>query len=577
MPASFGPAVGGDDALAEERVLQPLVAHVVVEHLGDRGAEDDVEHRLLAAEQLLDLRARRRLAHPRVARAGAQLAADLVEEVLIGPVALDVLGDDAEVAKVALGALVVEPLAEGRAVLERDPQVGVGDEALKAAAAQVELGDHELVEQADDVGARADDEALVGERALERAGAAQALAALEHEHRAAGAREVGRGGQAVVAAADDDGVPLARGELGQRLGEPDLAEPGCDLVHAAVLRSGSWAIGERVDGDGAAGVDEHGVELEQLEALVEQQRARARGERGGGRDVDRGAGARARQQRRGAQRAQRALDARGVGGQRDDGDVAEGLGPDAAQPDGEYGHDGVAARADQQLDRRAAPSPRRAPARRRRDVAVAVAHEVAIGPAHVALVLEPQRHRAGLGLVAQPGGDELERDRAPEPREDLGRVVLVARRCAPAGRGCPRRPAAPWRSPRRATARALVAPAARRPRRSRAGARRRRAARRSAAAQASAVRRPATAATSAPASSHAASSSSSSGRVEATSVGTGLAAAPARIPSRTASQLSRTAPSSPCGLVVEARARGRCPGPRRRRRSCRAASRPRPR
>ena len=107
---------------------------VVVEHLGDRGAEDDVEHRLLAAEQLLDLRARRGLAHPRVARAGAQLAADLVEEVLIGPVALDVLGDHAEVAKVALGARVVEPLAEGRAVLERDPQVGVGDEALKAAA-----------------------------------------------------------------------------------------------------------------------------------------------------------------------------------------------------------------------------------------------------------------------------------------------------------------------------------------------------------------------------------------------------------------------------------------------------------
>jgi hypothetical protein len=28
--------------------------------------------------------------------------------------------------------------------------------------------------------------------------------------------------------------------------------------------------------------------------------------------------------------------------------------------------------------------------------------------------------------VAQPGGDELERDRAPEPRGDLGRVVLVA-------------------------------------------------------------------------------------------------------------------------------------------------------
>jgi hypothetical protein len=71
---------------------------------------------------------------------------------------------------------------ERRAVLERDPQVGIGHEALKAAPAQVELGDDELVEQADDVGARAHDEALVGERALERARAAEPLAALEHEH-----------------------------------------------------------------------------------------------------------------------------------------------------------------------------------------------------------------------------------------------------------------------------------------------------------------------------------------------------------------------------------------------------------
>ena len=157
-----------------------------------------------------------------------------------------------------------------------------------------------------------------------------------------------------MAAADDDRVPLARGELGQRCGQADLAQLGGDLVHAAIS---SFRVGvrgrrsyQRVDGDGAAGVDQHGVELEQLEALVEQQRARACGERGGGRHVDRRAGAGARQQRRGAQRAQGALHARRVGGQRDHGDVAERLGPHAAQPDGEHGDDGVAARADQQLD-----------------------------------------------------------------------------------------------------------------------------------------------------------------------------------------------------------------------------------
>ena len=365
----LGPAVGGDHALAEERVLQPLVVHVVVEHLGDRGAEDDVEHRLLAAEQLLDLGARRGLAHPGVARAGAQLAADGVEEVLIGPVALDVLGDHAEVAKVALGALVVEPLPERRAVLERDPQVGVGHEALKAAPAQVELGDHELVEQADDVGARADDEALVGERALERAGAAQALAALEHEHRAAGAREVGRRGQAVVAAADDDGVPLARGELGQRLraARPrpaGLRSRSCGHSsfrsgsRAPVLTSASTATAPRaLTSTGLSSSSSRPWSSSSAPARAASAAAAATST---GAPVRVPASSGAARSERSARSTRAASAGSGI-----DGDVAEGLGPDAAQADGEHGHDGVAARADQQLDARAAPSPRRARARRR--------------------------------------------------------------------------------------------------------------------------------------------------------------------------------------------------------------------
>ena len=104
---------GADHALAEERVLEPLVAHVVVEHLGDRGVEDDVDHRLLAVQELLELGAARRVAEPAVALAGAQAPADLVEEVLVGPVALLVLLGDAERVEVGLGAGVVDPLAEG--------------------------------------------------------------------------------------------------------------------------------------------------------------------------------------------------------------------------------------------------------------------------------------------------------------------------------------------------------------------------------------------------------------------------------------------------------------------------------
>ena len=182
---------------------------VLVEDVGDRGLEDEVDHLLLAAEQLLDLGPGRRVADPGVAGALAELAADVVEELLVGPVAVDVALREAHRLEVGLGPGVVEPLAEGGAVVERDPEVRVGDEEAQAAPAEVELAITELVEQADDVGAGADDEALVGERPLQRAGAAEPLAALEHEHAAAGPRQVGGRGEAVVAAADDDRVPLA--------------------------------------------------------------------------------------------------------------------------------------------------------------------------------------------------------------------------------------------------------------------------------------------------------------------------------------------------------------------------------
>ena len=178
------------------------------------------------------------------------------------------MADDAEGVEVGLGAGVVEPLAERRAVRERDPQVGVGDVDLEAALRELELVDHEVVEQAHDVGARAHDEVGVGERALERARAAEPLAALEHEHRLAGPGEVGRAGQPVVAAADHDGVPVARGELVTGAGRP--TSPSCSAISfmgfsPRWLRRGG-AAGSGVDGDGAAGVDEHGVELDELEA-----------------------------------------------------------------------------------------------------------------------------------------------------------------------------------------------------------------------------------------------------------------------------------------------------------------------
>src|SRR5262249_40359531 len=119
------------------------------------------------------------------------------------------------------------------------PQIGVGDVALEPALAELQLADDERVEQADDVRARADDVAIVVERALQRAGAAEPLAPLEHQHALAGAREVGGGGEAVVAAAPDGGAPRGGPHFVERRGGPAPAELGRDLVH--VCPSGAGA------------------------------------------------------------------------------------------------------------------------------------------------------------------------------------------------------------------------------------------------------------------------------------------------------------------------------------------------
>ena len=128
-------------------------------------------------------------------------------------------------------------MAERAAVLERHPQVRVGDPVTQPAARELELGDDELVEQPDDVGAGADDKALVGEGTLERGRASEPLAPLEHEHRLAGPGEIGRCGETVVATPDDDRIPVASGQLGDRFRQPDLAELLGDAIHTATSES----------------------------------------------------------------------------------------------------------------------------------------------------------------------------------------------------------------------------------------------------------------------------------------------------------------------------------------------------
>ena len=99
--------------------------------------------------------------------------------------------------------------------------MGIDDLDGVAVPGQLQLLDHQGMEEADEVGTRADVPGGIGEGLLQGARTAQPVLRFEHEHPTAGASEVGAGGQPVVAAPDDDHLP---GSSDQRLdgrGQPD--------------------------------------------------------------------------------------------------------------------------------------------------------------------------------------------------------------------------------------------------------------------------------------------------------------------------------------------------------------------
>jgi hypothetical protein len=80
------------------------------------------------------------------------------------------------------------------------------------------------MQKAGEIGARRHFDA--GEWLFKRAGAADAGTAFEDEHAFSGSSEIGGTRETVVTRADDDGIPGARGEMGDRLWQTDLAEDG---------------------------------------------------------------------------------------------------------------------------------------------------------------------------------------------------------------------------------------------------------------------------------------------------------------------------------------------------------------
>ena len=82
------------------------------------------------------------------------------------------------------------------------------------------------MQQAGEIGAGR--HAHAGEGLFDGAGAADARRAFENQHALAGAREIGGAGKAIVAGADDDGVPGLCGEFANGSGQAEFAENcGC--------------------------------------------------------------------------------------------------------------------------------------------------------------------------------------------------------------------------------------------------------------------------------------------------------------------------------------------------------------
>ena len=208
-------AVGADDAVGGERHLHLLGFEPLVQKLGgalgeDLDQRDDVV-RAQAAQASGELQVVDEIAQAagREMRRGReqQVLYDLgeaLELVFVGGIDFGVAGRELGDLRQGLGAVL--PHEEVAAVGKGRKEGGVLGVHVVAEAFEFELANDALLQQAGEIGRGGD--AVAGPDLFGDGAAAHQFAALEHQHLAAGAREVSGGDQAVVAAADDDGVVL---------------------------------------------------------------------------------------------------------------------------------------------------------------------------------------------------------------------------------------------------------------------------------------------------------------------------------------------------------------------------------
>ena len=112
----------------------------------------------------------------------------------------------------------VLPHEEVAAVGKGGEEGGILGVHVVAEALQLQIAHDAFLQQAGEVGGGGD--AIAGPDLFGDGAAAHQFAPLEHQHLAAGARQIGGGDQAVVAAADDDGIVLHTCERSRPRGCP---------------------------------------------------------------------------------------------------------------------------------------------------------------------------------------------------------------------------------------------------------------------------------------------------------------------------------------------------------------------
>ncbi len=212
VPRIAWAGVGADEALTVQSRPQPFVAYITLDHVGDRGLEDYVEGFGVAGQELLELRASRRVADPRVPVPSSQGPPDPAEQLYVASVALGVRRRELGHGRGAAHRIL--PQGDGGPVGERAPQMRVHYGHPVPTPAQPQFLHDERMQQADQVGAGADPPALLGKRLLQSARPAQAIAPLQDQDPVTGPGQVSGRGQTVVTAADDYGIPFPTGQLG---------------------------------------------------------------------------------------------------------------------------------------------------------------------------------------------------------------------------------------------------------------------------------------------------------------------------------------------------------------------------